>query len=183
MTTFHHQQPDCARRAPNKADADTFKSTSQIASSICAVMLTKRVKLDEVMFKSRCSRTAVSYRSYRGHAKPLNCVRFFRLANSSPLIQRYPASRSRSVREQSGKTSGKISCATSAQFPGNCRAVANTLPPNIRADDLQDNSQDGAQRSRECPRRSSHSSHATSRETSRLVDVCHHVLNHDSPTL
>ena len=144
MTTFHRQQPNCAGRAHKQADPGTFKFTSQIASSICTVMLTKRVKLDEVMFKSRCSRTAVSYRFYRGHAKPLNCVRFFRLANSSPLIQRYPASRSRSVREPSGKTSGKMSCATSAQFPGNCRAVANTLPPNIRADDLQD----GAQRSR-----------------------------------
>ena len=104
--------------------AGTLNFRSRIASSICTVMLTKRVKLDAVMFKSLCSRTAVSYRFYRGHAKPLNCVRFFRLANSSPLIQRYPASRSRSVRERPGKTSGKMSCATSAQFPGNCRAVA-----------------------------------------------------------
>src|SRR5207302_4665193 len=148
MRTFHRQQPNCAGRAHKQADPGTLKFTSQIASSICTVMLTKRVKLDEVMLKSRCSRMAVSYRFYRGHAKPLNCVRFFRLANSSPLIQRYPASRSRSVREQSGKTSGKMSCATSAQFPGNRRAVANTLPPNIRADELQDDSRDGAQRSR-----------------------------------
>ena len=148
MTAFQHQQPDCARRAPEKADADTFKFTSQIASSICAVMFAKREKSGATIFMSRCSRTAICYRFYTRDALLLNCVRFFRLANSSPLIQRYPASRSRSVRERSGKTSGKMSCATSAQFPGNCRAVANTLPPNIRADDLQDDSRDGAQRSR-----------------------------------
>ncbi len=171
MTAFHHQQPDYARRAHKQANAGTLNFTSKIAQSICTVVLTKREKSDAIILKARCSRTAVSYRFYTRDALLLNCVRFFRLANSSPVIQRYPASRSRSVREPSGKTSGKVSCATSAQFPGNCRAVANTLPPNIRADDLQDDSQDGAQRSRECPRRSSHSSHATSRETSRLVEV------------
>jgi len=167
MTTFHHQQPDCARRAPNKADADTFKSTSQIASSICAVMLTKRVKLDEVMFKSRCSRTAVSYRSYRGHAKPLNCVRFFRLANSSPLIQRYPASRSRSVREQSGKASGKMSCATSAQFPGNCRAVAT----HCRRTSVQTTCKTTREMVRNGHGVCASAVRIASRETSRLVDV------------
>ena len=148
MTAFQHQQPDCARRGPKKADADTFEFTSEIASSICAVMFAKREKPSATIFRSRGSRTAVSYRFYTRDALLLNCVRFSRLANRSPLIQRYPASWSRSVREQSGKTSGKMSCATSAQFPGNCRAVANTLQPNIRADDLQDNPQDGAQRSR-----------------------------------
>ena len=179
MITFHSRQSDCARRARKNENAATFNFTSQIASAICTVMITKRVKLDAVMFKSRCSRTAVSYRFYRGHAKPLNCVRFFRLANSSPVIQRYPASRSRSVREPSGKTSGKVSCATSAQFPGNCRAVANTLPPNIRADDLQD----GAQRSRSVRvtvRMGAMQHPAKHPASSRF---CHHVLNHDSPTL
>ena len=183
MTAFQHQQPDCARRAPKKADADTFKFTSQIASSICTVMLTNRVKLDAVMFKSRCSRTAICYRFYARDALLLNCVRFFRLANSSQVIQRYPASRSRSVREQSGKASGKMSCATSAQFSGNCRAVANTLPPNIRADGLRDNSQDGAQRSRSVrvavPIAAMHHP-AKHLASSRF---CHHILNHDSPTL
>ena len=183
MITHHSRQSDCARRARKNENAATFNFTSQIASAICTVMITKRVKLDAVMFKSRCSRTAVSYRFYRGHAKPLNCVRFFRLANSSPLIQRYPASRSRSVREQSGKTSGKMSCTTAAQFPGNCRAVANTLPPNIHADDLRDNPQDGAQRSwrvRVAVRIAAMQHPAKHPASSRF---CHHVLNHDSPAL
>ena len=179
MTTFHLWQRNRVQYFGRNESAGTFNFTSRIASSICTVMITKRVKLDAVMFKSRCSRTAVSYRFYRGHAKPLNCVRFFRLANSSPVIQRYPASRSRSVRESSGKTSGKMSCATSAQFPGNCRAVANTLPPNIRADDLQD----GAQRSRSVRvtvRMGAMQHPAKHPASSRF---CHHVLNHDSPTL
>ena len=182
MTAFDHQQPNCAGRATKKADPDTLNFTSKIAPSICTVMLTKRVKLDAVMFKSRCSRTAVSYRFYTRDAKPLNCVRFFRLANSSPVIQRYPASRSRSVREPSGKTSGKVSCATSAQFPGNCRAVANTLPPNIRADDLRDNPQDGAQRSWRVrvAVRIAAMQHPAKHPASSTF--CHHFLNHDSPT-
>src|SRR2546430_7701043 len=103
MTAFHHQQPDCARRAPKKADADTFKFTSQIASSICTVMLTKRVKLNAVMFKSRCSRTAVSYRFYTRDAKPLNCVRFFRLPNKlaadSAVSRESVAQRPRAIRQ------------------------------------------------------------------------------------
>ena len=159
--------------------AGTLNFRSRIASSICTVMLTKRVKLNAVMFKSRCSRTAVSYRFYTRDAKPLNCVRLFRLANSSPVIQRYPASRSRSVREPSGK----MSCATSAQFPGNCQAVANTLPPNIRADDLQDNSQDGAQRSWSfrVAVRIAAMQHPAKHPASSTF--CPHVLNLDSRTL
>ena len=125
MTTLHLWQRNRVQHFGKNESAGTLNFRSRIASSICTVMLTKRVKLNAVMFKSRCSRTAVSYRFYTRDALLLNCVRFFRLANSSPAIQRYPASRSRSVREPSGKTSGKMSCATSAQFPGNCRAVAN----------------------------------------------------------
>ena len=183
MTTLHLWQRNRVQHFGKYESAGTLNFGSQIASSICTVMLTKRVKLDAVMFKSRCSRTAVSYRFYTRDALLLNCVRFLRLANSSPLIQRYPASRSRSVREPSGKTSGKVSCATSAQFPGNCRAVANTLPPNIRAEDLRDNSQDGAQRSRSvrvAVRIAAMQHPAKHPASSRF---CHHVLNHDSPAL
>ena len=179
MTTFHLWQQNRVQHFGRNESAGTFNFTSRIASSICTVMITKRVKLDAVMFKSRCSRTAVSYRFYTRDALLLNCVRFLRLANSSPLIQRYPASRSRSVREQSGKTSGKMSCATSAQFPGNCQAVANTLPPDIREDD----SRDGAQRSRSvrvAVRIAAMQHPAKHPASSRF---CHHVLNHDSPTL
>lgn len=46
MITFHSSQPDCDRRVCKQASADTFNFTSQIASSICAVAFTKRVKPD-----------------------------------------------------------------------------------------------------------------------------------------
>jgi hypothetical protein len=96
-------------------------------------MFTKRVKTDATIFKSRCSRTAVSYRFRGGHALLLSFVRFLRLANSSPMIQRSPARRSCNVSEPSHKKSGEMSRFISARFPGNCRTVANTMPPNFRA--------------------------------------------------
>ena len=83
--------------------AGTLNFRSRIASSICTVMLTKRVKLNAVMFKSRCSRTAVSYRFYTRDAKPLNCVRFFRLPNKlaadSAVSRESVAQRPRAIRQ------------------------------------------------------------------------------------
>jgi hypothetical protein len=132
MITFHSRQSDYDRRARKNENAATFNFTSQIASSICTVTHTKRVKPDATIFKSRCSRTAVCYRFYTKQALPLNFVRFLRLANSSPMIQRSPARRSRNVRELSGKKSGEMSRSQNAPFPGNCRAVAIAMPPNVR---------------------------------------------------
>jgi hypothetical protein len=117
MTTFHSQQPNCARRAHKQANASTLNFTSQIAQSICTVMHTKRVKPDAAIFKSRCSRTVVGYRLDRVHALPLVWTRFLRLANRSPMIQRSPARRSRIVRKPSGKTSGEMSRRFSHNFP------------------------------------------------------------------
>ena len=139
MTTFHSRQSDRGRRVHKKANASTFNFTSQIAQSICALMHTKRAKPDAAIFKSRCSRTVVGYRLDRVQALPLVKTRFLRLANSSPKTARSPARRSRDGRATSGKTSGGISCAISAQLPGNGRAVATAMPPDGRADDLQDN--------------------------------------------
>jgi len=130
MITFHSRQSDCARRARKNENAGTFNFVSQIASPICTVMHTKRVKTDATIFKSRCSRTVVCYRFYRVEALPLSFVRFLRLANRSPMIQRYPARRSRDGRATSGKIAGKMSRAISAPFPGNGRAVANATPPD-----------------------------------------------------
>src|SRR5450432_4320662 len=76
MITFHSQQSECARRARKNENAGTFNFASQIASSICTVMFTKRVKPDATIFKSRCSRTAVSYRFRMGQALPLPGGRF-----------------------------------------------------------------------------------------------------------
>ena len=96
-------------------------------------------KSDATIFKSRCSRTVVCYRLDRVQALPLVRIRFLRLANSSPKTVRSPARRSRDGRETSGKKSGEISCAMSAQFPGIGRAVATAMPPRVRQDDSQDN--------------------------------------------
>ncbi len=139
MTAFHFQQPDCGRRVHKKANADTFNFAPQIPPSICAVMHTKHDKRDATIFKSLCKRTAISKCFYRVEALPLVWTRFLRLANSSPKTARSPARRSRDGRETFGKKSGEISCAMSAQFPGNGRAVATAMPPSVRQDDSQDN--------------------------------------------
>ena len=116
-----------------------FNFTSQIATSICTVIFTNRVKPDATIFKSRCSRTVVCYRLDRVQALPLVWTRFLRLANISPKIARSPARRSRDGRESSGKKSGEMSRVISAQRPGNGRTVATAMPPNVRQDDSQDN--------------------------------------------
>jgi hypothetical protein len=120
MIIFHSRQSDCVRHAHINENASTFNFTSQIAPSICTFTFTKCVELDATIFKSRCSRTVVCYRFDRVEALPLNFVRFFRLANSSPMIQRSPARRSRNVREPSGKTSGEMS----RSLPHNFLAIA-----------------------------------------------------------
>jgi hypothetical protein len=139
MTTFHSRQSDWRRRVRKKANADTFNFTSQIPPPICAVMHTKHDKRSATIFKSLCKRTAVSKCFYRVEALPLVRTRFLRLANSSPKTARSPARRSRDSRATSGKTTGEISRVMSAQRPGNGRAVATAMPPNVRQDDSQDN--------------------------------------------
>ena len=139
MITFHSSQSDCDRHARKNENAGTVNSASQIASSICTVAFTKHEKSDATIFKSRCSRTAVSYRFRGGQALPLVWTRFLRLANSSPKTARSPARRSSDGREPSGKTSGEMSRVMSAQLPGNGRTVAAAMPLNVRQDDSQDN--------------------------------------------
>jgi len=117
MIIFHSRQSDCARHVRKNENADTFNFVSQIASSNCTVMFTKRVKPDATIFKSRCSRTIVCYRFDRVEALPLNFVRFLRLAIRSPMIQRSPARRSRNDREPSGKKSGEMSRSLPHYFP------------------------------------------------------------------
>ena len=109
MILFHPRQSDCARRACKNEKSVTFNFTSRIASSICTVAFTKREKSDAIIFTSRCSRTAVSYRFRGGQALPLSFVRFLRLANGSSKNQRIPARRSPNGREPSHKKSGEMS--------------------------------------------------------------------------
>jgi hypothetical protein len=139
MITFHSQQSDCARRPRKNENAATFNFASQIASSICAVMFTKRVKHDATIFKSRCSRTVVCYRLNRVQALPLVSTRFLWLAHISPKTARSPARWARDGRKTSGKKSGEMSHVVSAQRPGNGRTVETAMPPNVRPDDSQDN--------------------------------------------
>ena len=139
MITFHLRQSDCARRPCKNENATTFNFASQIAPSICAVMFTKRVQNDATIFKSRCSRTVVCYRLNRVQALPLVSTRFLWLAHISPKTARSPARWARDGRKTSGKKSGEMSHAVSAQRPGNGRTVATAMPPNIRQDDSQDN--------------------------------------------
>ena len=139
MTTLHSRQSGDARRTHINENTGTLNFTSQIPPSICAVMFTEHDKSDATIFKSLCKRMAVSKCFYRVEALPLVRTRILRLAKSSPKLARSPARRSRDGRETSGKKSGEISCAMSAQSPGNGRAVVTAMPPNVRQDDSQDN--------------------------------------------
>ena len=139
MITFHSRQTVCAWCARKNKNAVTFNFTSQIAPSICTVMFTKRVNLGAIVFKARCSRTAVCYRLDRVQALPLSRAKVSRLANGSPELVRSPARWSRNVRDATGKTSGEMSRVTVAQCPRNRQAAADTLSPDNRRDDSQDN--------------------------------------------
>jgi len=145
MTTFHSRPSDCNRRTRKNENAGTFNFMSQIASSICTVAIMKPEKSDAIIFTSRCIRSSLVNNFMRGQALLLNFVRFFRLAQISPMSQRRPAWRSRDGRESSGKKSGKMSRVKFAQHPVIGRAVAAAIPLNVCQDDSQDNSDMDAQ--------------------------------------
>jgi hypothetical protein len=151
MTAFHSVQSGDARHTRKNENTGTLNFASQIPPSICAVMHTKHDKCGATIFKSLCKRTAVSKCFYRVEALPLDFTRFLWLANISPMIQRYPARRSRNDRATSGNTAGEMSRAISTQLPCNCWATANAMPPDNRADDSQDNLQYDAQQSMQHP--------------------------------
>ena len=141
MITFHSRRSDCARRARKNENAGTVNFASQIASSICTVAFTKHEKSDATIFKSRCSRTAVSYRFRGGHALLLSQAKVLRLANGSSKLVRSPARLARDIRDTTDKTSGEMPRVIAAQCPHNGRATANAMSP----DDWRDNSQSSAQ--------------------------------------
>ena len=139
MITFHSRQSDCAQRAQENQNAGAFNFTSQIASSICTVIQTKRFKIDATIFKSRCSRTVLCYRLDRVYALPFSWAKVSRLANSSPELVQSPASWVRNVRDATGRTSGEMSRVIVAQCSPNERAASDTLSPDNRRDGLQAN--------------------------------------------
>ena len=140
MITFHSRQLDCARHARKNENAGTVNFASQIASSICTVAFTKHEKSDATIFKSRCSRTAVSYRFRGGQALPLSFVRFFTtrpwlvetLAESRETVAQRPRAISQEIRRDVSLNS--------AQFLDNCRAVPTAMQSDDQADGSQENS-------------------------------------------
>jgi hypothetical protein len=117
MTAFHFQQPDCGRRVRKNANASTF----QIHVTNCTTKLRAQVhevrKIQCNNFSSWCNHKVQFYRFNEVQALPLNFVRFLRLANRSPMIQRNPTRRSRNDREPSGKKSGEMSRSLPHYFP------------------------------------------------------------------
>ena len=185
MITFHSRQSDCARRARKNENAGTFNFTSQIASSICTVAFTKCEKSDATIFTSRCSRLSLVCIFRQGHALPLSFVRFLRLANGSSKNRRSPARRSRNGREPSRKKSGEMSRSHAAHLPGNCRAVANAMPPNVRAATCK-TTRKLARNGMQCPRHSPRNSRCNiPRNISQddLPEFRRHDFNHDSQKL
>jgi hypothetical protein len=185
MITFHPRQSDCARRARKNENSGTFNFTSQIASSICTVMFTKRVKHDANIFKSRCSRTVVCYRLYMKQALPLIFIRLSRLANSSPTNRRSPARRSRNGGEPSHKSSGEMSPSLPHNFPAiagrwksQCRRISARATREITRNTCATVSQrlHRSPRNRQCniPR------NIPQADPSKFW---HHLLNHNSQQL
>ena len=137
MTTFHSRQSDCGRGVRKNANASTF----QIHVTNCTTKLRAQVhearKIQCNNFSSWCNHKVQCYRFNEVQAEPLSRAKVLRLANGSPELVRNPARWPRDVRETSGKTSGEISCAMSAPPPGNRRALATAMPPNVRQDNLR----------------------------------------------
>jgi hypothetical protein len=139
MTPFHPQQSDRSRRVHQKVNA----STVQIHVTNCTTKLHSHVHEARKIQCNNVQRTVQAHIAnlsfFTSQALPLARASILRLANSSPKTARSPARRSRDVRETSGKKSGEISRVVSAQLPGNSPAAATAMPPDGRADDLQDN--------------------------------------------
>jgi hypothetical protein len=139
MTPFHPQQSDRGRRVRKNANVSTF----QIHVTNCTTKL--RAQVHEAR-KIQCNNAQGTVQAhiielsfYAEQALPLVQTRILRLAQISPLDTRSPARRPRDGRETSGKTSGEISRRKSESCPGNGRAVATAMPPNVRQGGSQDN--------------------------------------------
>ena len=158
MTTFHPQQSDCGRRVRKKANASTFKFTSQIAPSICTVMFTKREKSSATIFKSQCKRTSLNYHFIQGSLTPCQNKVFtarqispIDCAESRETVTRWP----RNIRQDIRRNFSRHVRAMSRQWPGSGNGNAAERPSrrlarqlalrrigrDVRAGNLRDNSQ------------------------------------------
>jgi hypothetical protein len=138
MTPFYPRQSARGRSDRQTATDDTL----QIHVANCNKKLHARIHETR---KIRCNNWqgagqayAAELKFYARQALPLGSSRFLRLAQSSPMIARSPASWQRDGRAISGKIAGKMSRGIAAQLPGNGWAVAAAMPPNVRQDDSQD---------------------------------------------
>jgi hypothetical protein len=149
MTTFRSQQSEDGRGIRQKAGTITFQIhvTNCVANLHCNVHEARKIVCNN--FQRAAQERVIEWSFYAREALPLSWLRNLRLARSSPMTARSPARWQRDVRESSGKTAAGISCAMSAQFPGNGRSAAAATPPNVRQGGSRDNSHVDAW----CPRR------------------------------
>jgi hypothetical protein len=131
MTTFHSRQSDWRRRVRKKANASTLqiRATNYTTKLHAHVHEARKVVCNKIQSVVQEHVTELEF--YTREALPLVKTRILRLAQISPLDMRSPARRPRDGRETSGKTSGEISRRKSESCPGNGRAVATAMPPNV----------------------------------------------------
>jgi hypothetical protein len=162
MTTFQPQQPDRGRCVLQNGDANALQIQGTKRATELHGHCHEARKIWCNHFQRALQEHVNEWSFYTREALPLVKTRFLRLANSSPMTARSPARQPRDGRELSGKTSGGISCAMSAQLPGNGRSVAETMPPDVGRDnrrraercpggDRQDNLQSASGNNAECP--------------------------------
>jgi hypothetical protein len=138
MTPFHPQQSARGRSDRQTATDDTL----QIHVANCNKKLHARIHETRIIWCNNWQGAGQAYAAelkfYARQAVPLRNRRILRLAKSSPMAARSPARWQRDGRAISGKIAGKMSRGIAAQLPGNGRALAAAMPPNVRQDDSQD---------------------------------------------
>jgi len=161
MTTFHPRQSERGRCVHRNAGANALQNHVKKRTTKMHSYFHEARKIRCNNFQRASQERVIEWSFYTREALPLVKTRFLRLANSSPKTARSPARRPRDSRELSGKTSGEISRAISAQLPGNGRSVAEPMPPDVRRDnrrraercpsgDRRDNLQSASSNNAEC---------------------------------
>jgi len=140
MTTFHLRQSERGRCVHRKTGADALQNHVTNRTTKMHSYFHEARKIWCNHFQRALQERVNEWSFYTREALPLVRTRILRLAQISPIIARSPARRPGDEREISGKTSAGVSCAISAQLPGNGRAAATATPPNVHQVGSQDNS-------------------------------------------
>jgi hypothetical protein len=130
MTTFQPRQSERGRCVHRKAGADALQNHVTNRTTKMHSYFHEARKIWCNHFQRALQEHVNEWSFYTREALPLVKTRILRLAQISPLDIRSPARQPRDGREISGKTSAGISCAMSAQLPGNGRSVAKSMPPD-----------------------------------------------------